>query len=689
MNYLKFFDKEIPCAFGISKTVGRAVPVFAGLEAAIPLAMAMGRALYQGEGVFDLSWRRTGGTWNRIGDLAVGNGRPFPMPAAAECPQREDYRAGVAWRLWDALEARESSWTLSMRESGERLHVALEFDPTRVRLDMLENLLENVLAQISRLASGIPAAGILPESIALSDLDRKRQIKMGTGPEPKRKVGHVVEEFRTAARLYPEAIALKDKRQSFTYARLDAISTAFAELLAASGAVPGDRVVLCLERTAWFSVAAWGVFKAGCTYVAIEPGYPEERIRFILVDTGAVAIVCDGEPPVAIPPPVRAFAVETLAGLSETSAFAVRPAWNLAYILYTSGSTGVPKGVMVSQENLSHFLSWSVEHNPMGPGAITASLTPFIFDVSICELFTPMLQGATLYILARHAHLQNLAGECPDIALICTVPSAFKSLLALRGMLSEKWKRFSIRYLNMAGEALEKDLADKLAARLAPQGLRNCYGPTEATVYATWCEVRPADARMTIGKPLPGLRTYVLGETRAPVPCGFPGELAIAGPSVAVGYLNNAAQTALRFPTLESLGGERVYLTGDEVCLDRNGDLVFHGRKDHQIKLNGYRIEIGEIESRLARLDGVEQAIVFPLEKKGKGLVLAAAWSGIDLGGKELAEALGRGLPDYMVPQEWYHVDAFPVTPSGKADRKQVIARITEHGTAEFAESMI
>jgi amino acid adenylation domain-containing protein len=491
--------------------------------------------------------------------------------------------------------------------------------------------------------------------------------------------GLLHELFEAQARATPEAGALVAGEIALTYAELEERSARLAARLRALGAGPETGVAVCLPRTADLVVALLAVLRAGAFYVPLDPRYPQERLRFLLDDSGArILVTASG---LALELPGRESRCQRLdldaADAAEATASPSRKASprNLAYLIYTSGSTGRPKAVAIEHRSAVVFARWArASFSPWELRGVLAS-TAVTFDLSVFEIFVTLAWGGTVVLAENALELPAVSAALPsgvEVTLINTVPSALVELLREDGLPS------SVRTINLAGEALPRWLADRAYERLETGRLCNLYGPSEDTTYSTWTMVeRTAERPPAIGRPVHDTRAYVLDAGLERLPVGVPGELFLAGAGLARGYLGRPDLTAERFlpdPFVEPPGGadSRMYRTGDLVRLRPDGELEYLGRLDHQVKLRGFRIELGEVEAALARLPGVESAVVLarddiPGDKRLVAYVAAAPECAPAV---ELRRALLQTLPEPMVPSAFVFLEALPLTPHGKVERR-------------------
>ncbi|HEX6864513.1 MAG TPA: amino acid adenylation domain-containing protein, partial [Thermoanaerobaculia bacterium] len=412
-------------------------------------------------------------------------------------------------------------------------------------------------------------------------------------------------------------------------------------------------MAVCQERTADLIVSLLGVLRSGGFYVPIDPRYPAERQRFLVEDSGARLVL------------TRERLSELLAEPASFSSAEVTPG-NLAYLIYTSGSTGKPKAVAIEHRSASVFAQWARESfSPEELRGVLAS-TAVTFDLSVFEIFVTLAWGGTVMLV------ENALADLPaGVTLINTVPSAMAELLRSDSLPA------SVRTINLAGEALPRWLVDLAYARPETDRVCNLYGPSEDTTYSTWTVVeRSTERAPSIGRPVHDTQAYVLDPRLERLPVGVPGELCLAGAGLARGYLGRPELTAERFvpDPFSTEPGARMYRTGDLARLRSDGELDYLGRLDHQVKVRGFRIELGEVEAALARQPGVESAVVLAREDVPGDKRLVAYVVGSGLSGVDLRQALQRELPEPMVPSAFVFLEAFPLTPHGKVDRRALPA---------------
>ncbi|MFI5606844.1 non-ribosomal peptide synthase/polyketide synthase [Amycolatopsis sp. NPDC051903] len=444
----------------------------------------------------------------------------------------------------------------------------------------------------------------------------------------------------------PDAAAVVFEGRELTYAELNGRANRLARWLRERGVGPESVVAVSLPRSLELIVALYAIHKAGAAYLPLDPDYPAERREFMVADA-APAVVLGG------PVDVSAYDSADLGVRVSPSA--------PAYVIYTSGSTGKPKGVVVPHAGIVNRLLWmQAEYGLTGEDRVVQK-TPSSFDVSVWEFFWPLITGATLVVAKPEGHKDPgyLARVIRDerITTVHFVPSM------LRLFLDEAAGCTGLRRVLCSGEALPSDVATRFA-ELLPAELHNLYGPTEASVDVTaYPAVGPfAGPGVPLGRPVWNTGTHVLDARLRPVPPGVPGELYLSGVQLARGYLARPGLTAERF-VANPFGapGERMYRTGDLARWTAAGVLEFLGRVDHQVKVRGFRVELGEIEAALAALDGVTGAVVLARDERLVAYVTGAP--------ADVRAELAKTLPEHLVPAAVVVLAEFPVTPNGKLDR--------------------
>jgi amino acid adenylation domain-containing protein len=497
------------------------------------------------------------------------------------------------------------------------------------------------------------------------------------------------EIFAEQAVRRPAAPALVFEGETLSYGELDRRADQLARYLRSRGVSPGDLVGICMERSFELLVALLGVLKAGAAYVPLDPEYPRERLTFMLEDCAVSFLllqerlgskVLDG----GLAPLTRGIAVdaewEQIAAEKSMLPPCAADLEGLAYVIYTSGSTGRPKGAMNSHRGIANRLLWMQARYRLEADDRVLQKTPFSFDVSVWELFWPLMTGACLVIARPGGHrdaaylVDLIARE--GITTVHFVPSMLRAFLEQEGL----ERCGSLRRVVCSGEALSFELQQRFFARLEAE-LHNLYGPTEASVDVTFHACVPGDRRgiVPLGRPIANLRLLVVDRWARPVPIGVTGELWIGGAGLGLGYIGRPDLTAERFvpaPVGEE-PGERFYRSGDLVRYLSDGAVEFLGRLDDQVKIRGFRIELGEIESALCEVAEVAQAVV--LARAGatgdrRLVAYVVPREGTRLEVADLRQRLLRRLPEFMVPTVFMVLAEMPLTFSGKVDRRALPA---------------
>lgn len=508
--------------------------------------------------------------------------------------------------------------------------------------------------------------------------------------------------FRERAREAPERIALSTSDESISYGELDARSDRLSSQLVKLGVRPDVPVGLCSRRTPEAIVGMLGILKAGGAYVPIDPGYPAERIDFLLADCAAPIVVAAKDTSEVIGGRHTAIVWierdEIVVGpgareLDRGDEPSRAAGDSLAYVIYTSGSTGKPKGVTVEHRNVLRLFEQTDHWFRFGHRDTWALFHSLSFDFSVWEVWGALLYGGRLVLLpettSRSPALLTALLRSEQVTVLNQTPSAFHQLLTV--MFSGKATEdttlgMALRLVIFGGERLQPQMLAPWIERHGDRrpALVNMYGITETTVHCTYRRITAADldsnGASPIGVPIPDLRLYVLDGNGKPLPDGVPGELYIAGGGVARGYLNRPELTAERFVSaMTELGGERRYRSGDRVMRLPGGELAYFGRMDDQLKIRGFRIEPGEIEHCLSQLPDVAQAVAVPRDF-GDGDVRLVAYlvpaPGLDTSeraGMQLAATAERHalatLPRHLRPSVYKVVTEIPTTLQGKVDR--------------------
>jgi amino acid adenylation domain-containing protein len=480
-------------------------------------------------------------------------------------------------------------------------------------------------------------------------------------------VPDLVQAIRDAAASDPARIAIEAADGQWTYASLVERWERVADGLAARAIGPGDLVAVCLPRSRDLVAAMIGVLDAGAAYVPIDRTHPEARVAQIIVDASPALIITDGLSAEFLPESdCPQMSLDTL--IAERAPSVERQRGELAYVIHTSGSTGRPVGVEVGRAALSNLLAAMRHGLPITAADVLLAVTTVSFDIAGLELLLPLTLGGRVVLAdddtARDA--QRLAARLArgDISIMQATPATWQMLIDVGWRGSRDLKAWS------GGERLPRSLADALFARVG--GLWNLYGPTETTIWSTFARVEPGQQPVSIGRPVANTVCYVVDERLQHVPSGAPGELLIAGQGLARGYRNDPQRTAERFIPDPFDGSRRCFRTGDFVRVGEDGNLIYIGRRDQQVKVRGFRIELEEIEAALNGHPAVRAAVA---AKHGQDVATAriVAYVAKDANStvtdRELIVRMQQVLPAYAVPSSIIVLDELPRLPNGKIDR--------------------
>ena len=456
-----------------------------------------------------------------------------------------------------------------------------------------------------------------------------------------------------------------------SYADFVSRADALAGALQAAGVGPEVLVGVYLERSVELVIALHAVMRAGGAYVPLDPGYPYDRLTHMLADAAAPVVITTSALAAKLPPTMATLVRVDLPIASTPLKVPELQAESAAYMIYTSGSTGRPKGAVNTHAGILNRLQWMQEALPLTPADRVLQKTPFSFDVSVWEFFWPFMAGATLVVAEPEAHkdparlVALIVRE--GITTLHFVPSMLRVFLETPGV----ERCTSIRQVVCSGEELPRELVKRCLEKLAGAAVHNLYGPTEAAVDVTWQICRREDeGPVPIGRPIANLEVHVLDDGLQSLPPGVAGELHLGGIGLGRGYHARPELTAERWVPHPQKSGERLYRTGDLARWNRRGEIEYLGRTDFQVKLRGFRIELGEIEAALREHPTVRDAAVALRRDRGDARLVGYVVRRIEVSEATLRAALQTRLPDHMVPSAWMFLEALPLTPSGKTDRK-------------------
>ncbi len=562
---------------------------------------------------------------------------------------------------------------MNVIESAQGLRIDCEYNSDLFDASTIDRwllgyraLLEAVVADI---AQPLALVSLLPQAALLQQL---QEFNATARPYPSTQPVQQLFEAQVAHR--PQEIAAIFGEQVLTYLELERRANRLAnhlrDRLPAAGA--GARVAIALRRSSEMLVALLATLKAGFAYVPIDPTHPASRLQHIFDDAAVVAIISDAQASESLPttdvPLIRLDdEASQIAKRADTIPEVARNSDDLAYVIYTSGTTGKPKGVAIRHRSVVNLLTAMAQRPGLHAEDAFLAVTTLSFDIAALELLLPLTVGARVVIADEDTvrdgfRLSHLI-EAQGITAMQATPSGWQLLLEA-GFVAPKGFKMLV-----GGEALSRDLANRLMSSGAE--LWNMYGPTETTIWSSCGKLSPGTDVISVGRPIANTSFYVLDRHGQPTPLGMPGELYIGGDGVALGYHGNTELTHQRFVENRFASG-RLYRSGDAARWLDNGELQILGRLDQQIKLRGYRIEPGEIETLLLEHPDVTSAVVVLHEEASGAARLAAyvvARPGTVIDIDEMRSSVSAQVPEYMVPTAWMQLDAFPLTLNGKLDR--------------------
>ncbi|HEU5136505.1 MAG TPA: amino acid adenylation domain-containing protein [Steroidobacteraceae bacterium] len=597
--------------------------------------------------------------------------------ASKESGSQEDATTFGIRRL--AFEERSNyPFGISVTDFGDRFELVSHTD-RRVDPERVVGYLHAAVASLVQALERTPQSSALALNI-LPDSERQRIVgEFSASAAPSARESIIHEMFEAQVLKTPESIALVYEGERVTYRELNRKANQLAHFLRRHGVGPDERVGLCVERGPEMIIGLLGVLKAGGAYVPLGLDYPKERLEYMLADATPRVLLTQTSLGARVPQ----FAGLRIAldtdwpeiGKEDDSnpdaAVTGVTAKHLANVIYTSGSTGEPKGVLVEHAGLCNLARTQIDALGVRPGSRMLQFFSFNFDAFTLEWVVALCSGASFYLPTAEARapgeplLNTLRTH--EITHVVLAPIALAAIPSTQGL-------DALRTIMAGGEALSQALARQWApGRLFFNG----YGPTEATVCVTSYACNPEDAEAPpIGRPIPGMRIYILDESLQPVPIGVRGEIHIGGVGVARGYLNRPELTAERFvrDPFATDGQARLYKTGDLGRWRADGVIEYLGRADNQVKIRGHRIELEEIETQLARHEHVREAVVtVRADHPGEKRLVAYMTLNHDVSARELRDFLRQRLPDFMLPSMFVTLDALPLTPNGKVDRKALV----------------
>ncbi|WP_054403495.1 non-ribosomal peptide synthetase [Paenibacillus solani] len=578
------------------------------------------------------------------------------------------------FQITDAQSFEHTNYSLSviMHLRSNRLGIKIGFNASEHGRDNIERVishLETILEQVSaRPDMRLDEIELVVEEEKRHLLDTFNDTK---AEYPKDQTIQAL--FEQQAERTPAAEAVVFESERLTYGELNAKANQLARVLRARG-VGADRIVgIMADRSVEMIVGILAILKAGGAYLPIDPAYPAERIAYMLEDSGADLLLVYGgaQVPAAYTGEALYLADESLYAGDASNLPAVNGPKNMTYVIYTSGSTGLPKGVMITQQNLVNYISWTQKVYVQGDSLDFPLYSSIAFDLTVTSIFTPLVSGNRIVIYSDQdivIVMERILTE-NKVGIVKLTPTHL-SLLGEIPITCSNLKRIIV-----GGEQLEAHVARKFTSRCEfPVEIFNEYGPTETTVGCMiyrYDEAREGMYAVPIGKPADNAKIYVLDASQRPVPQGVPGEIYIGGEGLARGYLNRPELTTEKFVDNPFEPGERMYRTGDLARWLPDGNLEYMGRIDEQVKIRGYRIETGEIVHGLLQHADVKEAVVVARkDERGEAYLCAYVVSVEEFDASALRSYLKRSLPEYMVPSYLVEVERIPLTANGKVDRK-------------------
>ncbi len=561
-----------------------------------------------------------------------------------------------------------SNFSLMVMKREDAYELRFEY-----RSDMYETYTVSRFAGLFRRAADAFIAGTtLKDMVLISDEDKAFLDEENASNCHELADETIIDIFAGSVSRCPDKTCIIADGRSYTYAQVDEISDRIAGYLAAQGIGKGDVVSILIPRCEYILIASMGVMKAGAIYQPLDPSYPQERLAFMTEDAGAKLIIKDR----SLDHILKCFAgkvlyTDEIAALPPKTAELPKPSLEDIYILlYTSGTTGKPKGVMLSHGNLRALVTAYRSTLELEEDSVIAQYASYGFDAHMADIYPAIYMGCTVTVVPDQIRL-DLAGikefcEAQHVTHIC--------------MTTQVARQFAVAYEEVRGLKVVDCGGEKLVSFKPADHYKffNLYGPTEGTVCSTKFYVDRYYDNIPIGKPIYNFRVYVADEYGRRMPVGTPGELILCGPQVGQGYLGRPEQTekAFVYNTFENAGVnyERCYKTGDIVRFLDDGNLEFIGRRDHQVKIRGFRVELGEVEKAIRDYPGIKDATVAVIEREGAKSLCAYVVSDTAIDVQKLNAFVGQSHPAYMIPAVTMQIDSIPLNVNGKVDKKKLPA---------------
>ncbi|MCR8937086.1 non-ribosomal peptide synthase/polyketide synthase [Brevibacillus laterosporus] len=570
-------------------------------------------------------------------------------------------------------EVKQAKFDLTLEATEENMEIVfcLEYCTKLFKKETIEQMASQFL-QIVRAVTENPEVAL--SEISMLTLEERQQVLVDfNNNHVPYSMGTIHSFFEEQVEKTPDHIALSYAGQTFTYRQLNERANQLAVFLRNKGVQPEQIVGIMAERSFEMIVGIYGVLKSGAAYLPIDPVYPQERIQYLLEDSGATILLTQTHLTKQITTEIEWIDLQdnqiyvgdgkNLSNVNQAS--------DLAYIIYTSGTTGKPKGVMIEHQSIINCLQYRKEEYGFTPNDKVLQIFSFAFDGFVASLFSPMMGGA-ISVLPREEEAKDpfalrnvIAAE--SITHYHGVPSLFHAILDC----STAEDFHQLRNISLGGEKITPQLVQKVKQKNPAIEINNEYGPTENSVLTTVKRSMKVGETITIGRPIANVAVYILDSNHLLQPVGVIGELCIGGQGLARGYLHRPELTEEKFVPNPFVIGERMYKTGDYAKWLPDGTIEYIGRVDEQVKIRGYRIEIGEIENATLTFDKINEAVVVVSEDTTQQQLLTAYFTAEgEVILPELRAHLAKELPEYMVPTYFVQLEVFPTTPNGKIDRK-------------------
>ncbi|MGB7604589.1 MAG: amino acid adenylation domain-containing protein, partial [Lutisporaceae bacterium] len=550
--------------------------------------------------------------------------------------------------------------TLEAEEKGEEIKFNLEYCTKLFKKETIERIIEHFKNIIKEVAEN-PRIQLCEIDTFSEEEKRKILVDFNNTKIQYPKDTTIYKLFEEQVERTPDNIAVVYKNQKLTYRELNEKANSLARRLKEKEVKADSIVGIMSEGSVEMLIGILGILKSGAAYLPIDPKYPKDRIDYMLEDSRIRILLTDFQPKDRIGENTELILLkdEALYKGENTNLEIINTSKDIAYIIYTSGSSGKPKGVMIEHSSLINLSKWHIDYYEITERDNSTKYAGFGFDASVWEIFPYIITGAAIHVIDEEIKLD--LEKLNEYYNENTITISF-----LPTQICEQFMKIenkTLRYLLTGGDKLRYFEAKSYK-------IVNNYGPTENTVVTTSFEVDKGYDNIPIGKPIANTQIYILDNNNKLLPIGIPGELCIGGESLARGYLNNTELTAEKFIENSFAKGQRLYKTGDLARWLPDGNIEFLGRIDYQIKIRGFRIELGEIESSLLKLTGVKEAAVIDREKEGNKYLCAYLVSEVEYSARNLREELKKSLPDYMIPSYFITLLEMPLNQNGKIDRK-------------------